>query len=243
VAKGRAILASVIEVMLSSTVSDLLPDRQAIIKALAGTGIVQSLGIEPVPGPSYGGSAYVTTEEMAQRCHLYMLILGRRYGFVAQNGKSASEIEYDAAYKDDPTKILVFRKRTGRVESRQSEFSRRVGEYHKGYFIREYEKPDQLGDLALVSFTQWLEERAALGRNLQYFDHFIRLAVQESPFPGVHPSYLVEEDHLELKYRILGKSYVIHFDKAKIYNDFWGSIALLKDRFREWRQDNYGRHP
>ncbi|WP_100444015.1 DUF4062 domain-containing protein [Glycomyces xiaoerkulensis] len=231
-----------IDVMLSSTVDDLLEDRSAVVEALEPTRLVGLLGIAPVDGPSYGASAYVATLEMAVECDLYILLLGHRYGFVSDRGLSATELEYLAAYEDDPTKILIFRKLVKDVEPRQAEFIQRVGEYHRGYYIREYEDASQLRGLAGASFAQWIEERAAIGRKLDYFDHFIRLAVRKSPFPSVRPLYVVEDDYIELKYRFLSKSYTIHFDKAHIYNDFWGSIAMLESRFEEWRLDRYGRH-
>ena len=237
----HVIMGDVIEVMLSSTVNDLLPDRAAIAEALSSTGLVHILGIEPVAGPSYGASAYITTIEMAGQCHLYILLLGRRYGFVSERGKSATELEYEEAYKDDPTKILVLRKKVPKTDSQQVRFVERVGEYHRGYYIREYKTAAELVDLALSSFTRWLEDRAAIGSKLDYFDHFIRLAIQKSPFPGVRPTYVVGDDYVELKYRLLGKSYAIHFDKAIVYSDFWGSIATLESRFEEWRTTHYGR--
>lgn len=232
-----------IDVMLSSTVKDLIRDRAELVAAFTSTGLTNVLGIEPVQGPTYSGSAYVATTDMARDCHLYVLILGGRYGFIAESGQSATELEYLTAYSDDPTKILIFRKRVPKIDDKQAEFIKRVGEYHHGYYMRDYAAPKDLRVLALLSLRQWLEDRAAIGKKLQYFDHFIRLAVQQSPFPGVTPTYEVAEDHLELKYRFLGKSYTIHFDKGHIYSDFWGSIATLRERFAEWKDDNYGRNP
>jgi len=155
--------------------------------------------------------------------------------------KSATELEYDAAYRDDPTKILIFCKESGEREPAQQSFVQRVGEYHRGYYMRKYQDTYELTELASASVVQWLEERAAIGRKLEYFDHFIRLAVQKSPFPGVRPTYRVDDDYIELKYRILGRSFTVHFDKALIYNDFWGCMASLESRFEEWRKESYGR--
>jgi Domain of unknown function (DUF4062) len=239
---GHGAVPAVIEVMVSSTVNDLLRDRDAIVNSIGSVGVTRFIGIEPIKGPSYGSSGYSATMEMAERCHLYVLVLGGRYGYVSNRGKSATELEFDAAYREDPTKILVFRKELTSVDARQAEFIARVSDYHKGYYIRNYRRPLEVGDLALSSFREWLRERAALGIKLHYFDHFVRLAIQRLPFPGVHPSYTVVDDHLELRYRILGRIYIVHFDKAQIYNDFWGSIANLENRFDEWRRDHYGRN-
>jgi hypothetical protein len=233
--------SGVIDVMLSSTISDLRRDREAIAKSLSRINLLNFLGIQPVEGPSYGRSPLLATVEMAEVCHLYILLIGEKYGFVSGQGKSATEMEYDAAYRDDPTKILIFCKEADEREPAQQEFVRRVGEYHRGYYMRSYRDTYELAELAGASVVQWLEERAAIGRKLEYFDHFIRLAVQKSPFPGVRPTYRVDEDHIELKYRILGRSFTVHFDKALIYNDFWGCMASLESRFDGWRRESYGR--
>lgn len=240
--KNDCYSGDVIEVMLSSTVADLVADRKTVANTLSGTGIVRVLGIEPIDGPAYGASPHAATVDMAERCDLYILILGRRYGYVAENGKSATEIEYDAAYKDDPTKILVFRKKFVVGTGSQAIFAARVSEYHRGYYLREYRDVTELGPLVMQSFVSWLEERAAIGHRLNYFDHFVRMAAQKSPFPGVRPTYVVADDYVELKYRFLAKSYTIHFDKALIFKDFWGSMATLEGRFDEWREASYGRH-
>ena len=231
----------VIDVMLSSTIADLLRDREAIVKSLGRINLLRFLGIQPVDGPAYGSSPLLATVEMAEVCHLYILLIGNKYGYVSERGKSATELEYDAAYRDDPTKILIFCKESGEREPAQQSFVQRVGEYHRGYYMRKYQDTYELTELASASVVQWLEERAAIGRKLEYFDHFIRLAVQKSPFPGVRPTYRVDDDYIELKYRILGRSFTVHFDKALIYNDFWGCMASLEGRFEEWRKESYGR--
>lgn len=235
-------MTEMIEVMLSSTVDDLVRDRKAVIDSINSIGLTLFLGIPPIVGPSYASRAYSETVEMAERCHLYILILGGRYGYVGNRGVSATELEFDAAYREDPTKILIFRKAVPTRDARQQEFIARVANYHKGYYIRDYRRPTEIGRLALMSFNAWLRERASLGVKLHYFDHFIRMAIQRHPFPGVQPSYSVSEEHLELRYRILGRIYIVHFDKHQIYNDFWGSIASLENRFEEWRRGHYGRN-
>lgn len=229
--------------MISSTVKDLYPDRTAIVEVIEKSGIVDFPGVAPIDGPSYSSSPYLATIDIAERCHLYILILGGRYGYITQQGKSATELEFEAAYSDDPTKILIFKKKVPRTEKTQADFIRKVSEYHKGYYVRSYDQILDLEGLALASFRQWLQERAALGAKLHYFDHFIRLAIQRSAFPGVHPVYTVSEDHLELGYRILVRIFTVHFSKAQIYGDFWGSINALDRQFAEWRETQYGGNP
>ncbi len=226
--------------MLSSTTRDLLQDRRAIADALTSTGIVQLLGVSPATGPSHSSSSYAATTTMATQCHLLMLILGRRYGYVTHSGRSATELEFEAARAADPTKILVFHKTNLRVEALQKQFIDRVTDYHKGYFIRSYASVADLSDLALTSFETWLSERVSPARPLHYFNSFIRLALQRPPFPDVYPLYTVADNYLEISYRVHGKMYVIHYDKASIYNDFWGSVLDLGTTFEEWKLDYRG---
>lgn len=229
--------------MLSSTVRDLFPDRTIALDTLQATGLVNTIGVTPVRGVSHGGSSFLTTIEMAENCHLYLLLLGRRYGFITERDMSATELEFEAAYRDDPTKILVFLKKVNRIEARQRAFIDRVTDYHKGYYVSSYGEASDLQEVLLFSFRKWVIDRAAIGAKLNYFDHFIRLAIQRRPFPGVQPEYTISTSHLELKYRIVGKVYAIQFDKVHIYRDFWGCLVTLQERFDAWREAQYGRNP
>lgn len=233
-------MGSEIEVMVSSTVSDLREDREAAVQELTGFNFVKLLGVAPIASPSAGASSYVVTADIARDCHLYILILGRRYGHIAPDGRSATEVEFDAAYDADPTKILVFRKAVPRIEPKQKDFIERVTNYHKGYFVRHYQGLGDLRQNVPESFRHWLMERAAIGKRLHYFDHFLRMAIQRSPFPGVQPLYTLDDTHIELKYIIMKKIYAIQFSKDQIFNDFWGSIGKLEGKFREWRRTGYG---
>ncbi|MGC0211979.1 DUF4062 domain-containing protein [Streptomyces levis] len=192
--------------MLSSTVRDLLNDRRIALEALESTNLVRGLGVVPVKQASRGASSLLATLSLAEDCHLYVLLMGGRYGFVTERGKSATELEYDAAYRTDPTKVLVFVKSTKNIEAEQQQFIDRVSDYHKGYYTSTYRNSTELKAVVLDSFTQWLVNRAGVGVKLHYFDHFIRMAVQRSPFPGVHPTYAVTDTDLELKYKIMGRT-------------------------------------
>jgi hypothetical protein len=232
-----------IDVMLSSTVKDLLPDREAAVAALATIPIVRVVGARPVRQPPIARSPYVATVEMAEACHLYVLLLGGRYGHAPRDGKSATELEFDAAVRTDPTKVLVLQKVVARTGRLQRDFIDRVGGYFHGFWISTYRDLGELGDLLLAGFDAWIRERAAIGHKLGYFDHFLRLAIQRSPAPGVQPSYAVRDDDIELHYRLFGRDREVHIAKAEIVRDFWGSIATLDRYFEEWRRGEGGPRP
>lgn len=226
-----------IQAMISSTVADLVDDREAAADGLRSTGLVEIVGVAPGATPSTSSSPFLATIDLARRCELYVLILGRRYGFETASGQSATEAEYLAAYKADPTKVIVLRKRTGRVDAKQKKFINLVTDYHKGYFVNSYVESTETEDIVRAAFERWIIDRAAIGRGLNYFDHFIRLVVQRQPFPGVNAEYRVSEKTVELSYRLPNRIRTLHFEKQNLYADFWGSFAHLEDAFESWRNE------
>lgn len=221
--------------MLSSTISDLVEERARIVNRLESTGFVEVFGITPANLPSRSGSSFVETTDLATDCDLYILVLAGRYGYVTDLGKSATEVEYEAAYRSDPTKVIILRKDGITCSEDQARFIRRVEDYHKGYFVHRFTTHDEAGDVALDAFVAWMRDRAAIGRRLDFFDHFIRIACQRSPFPGAKANYRTTADRIELSYAVIDKIYSIHYNKTEIYADFWGSVVDLERRFDEWR--------
>lgn len=231
-----------VRVMLSSTISDLVEERLSIQAALSPLGLFEVEGVAPGGSTLSGaGSPLTRTADLAANCDAYLLVLGPRYGFETSLGKSATELEFDAAYRDDPTKVLVMQKAGVTPEARQEVFISRVLDYHKGYLVSRFLSPTEAGEVAAESLTRWIRERAAVGRRLDYFDHFIRVASQRFPFPGSKATYAVTDEHVEIDYAVLGTKYSVHFDKAELNADFWGCVTILEHRFEAWRGDNFGR--
>ena len=227
--------------MISSTVNDLLVDRNAVVKAFEPFSFIQTVGAAPIKHSSYTRSPYTATIEMAESCDLFLLLLGGRYGFGVEDGKSATEVEFDAAYKTDPTKILVFQKEGVKVAPKQRKFIKRVNDYYHGYWITAYPSIQGLQKLIVNSFELWIKERASIGYKLNYFDHFVRLAIQRSPSPDTKILYSVQAEYIELQYILFERKYFIHFEKFQVYNDFWGCIASLERHFEQWRREHFGR--
>ncbi|MGV9662771.1 DUF4062 domain-containing protein [Nocardia niigatensis] len=232
-------VASRIKVMLSSTIIDLIDERDQIMSRLESTGLVEVVGATPARLPSRSGSSFIETTDLATDCDLYVLVLAERYGFVTGLGKSATEVEYEAAYRADPTKVLILRKEGVTHDPKQADFIKRVEDYHHGYYVHRFKTPDEGGDVALDAFLHWLRDRSAIGRRLDYFDHFIRIACQRSPFPGAKADYRTTADRLELSFTVINKVYSVHYDKTAIYADFWGSVFDLERRFDDWRKSNF----
>jgi len=224
-----------IKVMISSTVEDLKAERDAIRGSFSEISFVKLLGADPFNATATPGSSGTVTIDMARECDLYILILGNKYGFILPSGKSATEIEYDNAFKDDPTKILVFKKNTADpVEQLQQIFIDKVCNYYHGYWRTQFNYSHKLKDFVGKSFIVWLKNRASLGDSLNYLDHFVRLAKQRKPEPTAQVFYRVTSDIVELEYVFFGNKHVIHFTNQQIYTDFWGCLFELEAQFSRW---------
>lgn len=231
------------KVMISSTVSDLEAERDAAKKIFNEIPIVELVGANPLNVTAVAGSSRVHTVKMAKECDLYILILGNRFGYEVGNGKSATEIEFDAAFKDDPTKILVFYKECDeKPDDNQKRFIDKVSDYSKGYWRTSFKYTHDLQTYLQNSFETWLIERASIGTNLNYLDHFVRIAIQTLPEDNSEVYYKVTENDVELEYGIFGNSYEIHFSRQEIYQNFWGCITSLHKQFEVWQDEMGGEY-
>ncbi|WP_159436109.1 DUF4062 domain-containing protein [Anaerosalibacter sp. Marseille-P3206] len=226
-----------IKVMLSSTVQDLEEERKAVKSVFDNIEFIELIGVDPVNDSSYGISSRMKTAKMARDCDLYLLILGKEFGLELPSGKSATEIEFDEAMRDDPTKILVFKENyesSGMIDQRQKDFIDKVCNYYSGYWRSTFQNIDELRQLVLNSFVNWIKERADIGENLNYLDHFVRIAKQMKPEPNATVCYKLAKDFVELEYGFFGKTCIMHFDREKVYKDFWGCISELQEQFEIW---------
>lgn len=226
-----------IKIMISSTVVDLEGERDAVKDAFKDIEFVELLGVDPVNTASLAGNARSLTKSMANECDLYLLIIGKEFGLELPSGKSATEIEFDAAFRNDPTKILVFKKEFDssiNIDKRQQKFIDKVCDYYSGYWRCSFKYTHELRNLVLNSFMIWLKERANIGNSLDYLDHFVRIAKQMKPEPNAIVYYKLAKDFVELEYNFLGISHIIQFDREDIYIDFCGCISKLQEQFEQW---------
>ncbi|TLS53935.1 DUF4062 domain-containing protein [Paenibacillus antri] len=224
-----------IKIMISSTVDDLKAERETAELAFTSNAFVELIGADRFNTASVAGNSRLETTRMARECDLYILILGSRYGHELSNGKSATEIEFDAAIKADPTKVLIFKKETtDPAELKQQDFINRVSNYTSGYWRTSFSHTAQLMALIQNSFQQWLKNRANLGTSADFVDHFIRLAKQRIPEPSAQMYYKTEKDNVDLSFEMFSHTYYINFSKKQIYDDFWGCLNHLEDQFGLW---------
>ncbi len=225
-----------IKIMISSTVEDLKPERETAELAFQQNNFVQLIGADRFNTASIGGNSRLETQRMARECDLYILILGSRYGWEIESvGKSATEIEFDAAIKSDPTKILIFKKETNEAaDEKQQIFINKVSDYFSGYWRTSFSHTAQLMTLIQNSFQLWLKNRAQFGQNADYIDHFIRLAKERKPEASARIYYKVDKDNVEISYEFFSGLHHINFDRKTIFGDFWGCLNRLENQIEIW---------
>lgn len=92
------------QVFVSSTFEDLKNERQAVSNALAKAGFIVA-GMELFPAADQQQLAYI--ERVIDRSDYYVVIIGGRYGSLAENGYSYTENEYRYA-KSKGIPVLAF---------------------------------------------------------------------------------------------------------------------------------------
>ena len=222
-----------IKIMLSSTISDMKADRDAILKVFEKYPFVELVGANPIQ-KSVASNPFIHTLNLAESCDFYILLLGKRYGYELDIGVSATEAEFDRAIKSNPTKVLVFKNISVSPEPKQETFIQKVGDYYKGYWISDYEYTHTLQDIVEESFLELLKERASIGKKMSYVDHFVRLAIQRYPTHDASVYYSVTKDFVDFTYEFHGKNHTLQFDRSRINKDFWGCISELEAKFSSW---------
>lgn len=224
-----------ISVMISSVGRGLTSERDAIKQAFTDNEFIELVGVHPFNTNSVASSSSLETINIAQTCDLYILILSKDFGFKLSDGKSATEVEFDAAFKSDPTKVLVFLKEEeGLPDPEQKVFINRVTNYSSGNWRSTFKYSHELQRLAQNSFKKWLKQRASLGTELNYLDHFVRIGKQLKPEPTAVVYYSVSKDLVELSYSFWGRTHTIQFSSQQLYKDFWGCVSELQKTQRSW---------
>lgn len=221
--------------MISSVNNGLEAERDALLQLFSKYEFVELMGSAPYNNTAYSGSSAYTTVKMAKDCDIYILILSDKYGSEIESGKSATEIEFDAAIKDDPTKIMVFKKKTdSEVEPKQLEFINKVTDYNSGYFRPSFKYSHELINSAKESFYNWLTERTQINSNLNIIDHFLRVAkgILDASMGKIY--YRTTLDNVEIEYYYERKTYSVHFSNEEIVRNFWGSINQLQKCYYSW---------
>jgi hypothetical protein len=140
-------------VMISSTVDDLVQERDAVARAISALGLTrfraETVGSLPYPPREVVAS-------MAQRCDIFILITGERYGYIIEEGISVVEFEFEIAHAQNPKKILVYVKDRVNREPRLTKFLERLQDFDHGYFRSLFITPEELYERIQRDIVRWL---------------------------------------------------------------------------------------
>lgn len=231
-----------LQVMISSVVEKLLHQRQVAYDAVNVHPRFTAIGMKPVPATAVGSSSYLETQRWARECDTYLLLVGKDYGD-SRFGKSPTEVEFDAAYGDDPTKIVVIKlKDDGPIcDLNQKRFINRVRDYKSGYFTQDANGTDELAASISTVLDDFLERRAKRREEITIADRFVLESLSVGALLGLTLQYSVSADRVFFLYP-LGENVIDTFvEKQAISQDFWGELAKLKDAFASWSEESQWR--
>ncbi len=228
---------SKIKVAISST-ADLLPDRDVIVATFKQ---IPFINIVVAGSSDFFTNNSFSTREVIEESDLFILLIGGSLGHPKKGGKAPIELEFDRVYKSDPTKILVVQKDTVESSPEQKKFLKQVSKYYKDDWIVKYASNYELPELITECFALWIKNRASAGHQLTYLDHFVRFAIQRKPISTTETFYSVNEDYIELKYKMFGKIYILHLSNEQIYKDFWGCLAHVDEYCKKCGKERHDR--
>lgn len=226
-----------LKVMVSSVVTNLEAERDALLHLFQSEkySFVELIGANPYDSASIAGSSGNATVRFARECDLYILILGKDYGMETLEGKSATEVEYDAAIKSDPTKVLVFLKNTTQtIDEKQQLFIKRVSDYDNGYFRSSFQYTHHLQQVVENSFWKWFIGRAQVGKNQTYVDHFIRTVKEDIYTPEIRFYYQTTERYVEITVCFNGRQLTQQIDSSELQLHFWENVNRVRRKVNEF---------
>jgi len=217
-----------IEVMISSTISDLRSEREVVKKVLEDKyrDLITLVGADPIQNFAPGCPAYMESKRIAATCDIYVLIIGKRFGYRLEDGRSATELEFDAAFENDPTKIIVLALKDFETEDQeQSKFYYKIKDYFSGYWICFYEDLDDLGNKCTSMVNRFLEYSVRTRKCLDLLDKFVGVVTTQSSYLKNELSYSKTKENVEISKTEPGQFREIHFSREDISRDFWGCVG------------------
>ncbi|MGY2221713.1 DUF4062 domain-containing protein [Pseudomonas gingeri] len=142
-------MANKLRAFISSTMEDLGNERRAVVQQLLSMGIepINAEDMSPVGRPSWS-----TIRSEIDQCHLFILILGDRYGWEPDNGYGAgtglsvTHLELQAA-REGSKLVLAFMKKLrygAAVDVKRDSLRREVSDWATGVFRQEFDWADEL---------------------------------------------------------------------------------------------------
>jgi hypothetical protein len=152
-------LVAPLKVMISSTVDDLVEEREAVDRA------IRELKLTRFRAETFGSvphSPKVICALLAEQCDIFVLIIGERPGYMIESeGISVVEFEFQVARAQNREKILVYVKDgvDRDHEPLLKEFLNRVEHFEEGYFRTLFTTPDDLHNKVQGDVARWLRSK------------------------------------------------------------------------------------
>jgi hypothetical protein len=155
-----------LQVFVSSTFSDLIPERQAAVEAILTAGHIPA-GMELFT--SGDESQMDVIKQWIDESDIFLLILGGRYGSVEpKNGKSYSQLEYEYALNNRKPLFACVVTETA-IESRVKSYGTCAIETVNAHKLKDFR------DLVLSKMVKFWEDskdiKIAIGETLSHFAH------------------------------------------------------------------------
>src|SRR5215213_1406742 len=145
-----------IRVFIASTVDDLENERNQVVTR------VRQLNFEPVNAEGWvttGTPPWERIRQELESCHLFVLLLGKRYGYIpthgpgAADGLSVTHMETRQA-RELGLPVLPFLKRLkygSEPDERRDRFREEVSDWAAGGVVNEFDLADDLADKVAAS--------------------------------------------------------------------------------------------
>ena len=156
------------QVFVSSTYADLKEERQKVIQTLMEMDCIPS-GMELFP--AMDEEQWIFIKKIIDDCDYYLLIIGARYGSLAEDGISYTEKEYDYAIEKglkvialihgDPDSLPV--NKTDKDSELAKKLSAFVEKVKKGRLVRFWKTADELQGLVAVNLSKTIKAYPAIG--------------------------------------------------------------------------------
>ena len=140
-------------VMISSTI-DLQQERDAAEKAIRGLYLV------PLRSETFGSYSRPPREIcrlFAEKCNIFVLITGERYGSLIEPEKiSVVEFELNVALEQNPDKILLYVKDRVSRDDELVKFLKKLEQFDVGYYRTLFKTPEELYEQIQKDIARWL---------------------------------------------------------------------------------------
>lgn len=156
------------QVFVSSTYADLKDERQRVLQTLMELDCIPA-GMELFPATDVEQFEFI--KRVIDDCDYYLLIIGGRYGSIAEEGISYTEKEYDYASAKGLHVIALIHDRPDDISIGKSEKDPNMGaklqdfraKVSTGRLVRYWNSPDQLPGLVALNISKAVKSFPAVG--------------------------------------------------------------------------------